>query len=275
MIFSAIALLLISISIYDYSKAPCLVLILYFIYPYFFDVVQIRNFMAEAIVFFGLRYLKEFTTKNIIFYVLFVLLSTMMHITSLFYFTYLVAYIKDYKNVVKSIILLLMFYLIFFFLAPSNITNIITGFVSNDYIEGGTTINKIIGYGVFAVFSVIILFFLKDHNETKLIDDNYKVHITECMKKIIPTIMITIAMIAISSQGYRFFRNISLIVYIVYINEGIEIKNFIIRGKAINYISTIYAISFSCFFFWRQLSWNAPLFEVVTQQIINSNLLFK
>lgn len=270
MFFSAIGLFLIAYSIYDYCDSPCVAIILYFVYPFFFDVVQIRNFMAEAIIFFSIRFLKNYSIKNILAYISLCLLSMSFHTASIFYLLFILAYLKDYQKIVKIVILFIIGWMICYALLPNQIINWTIKFVSEDYIEMGSTLSKVLGYGFFAIVAVVLSYYSEVSCKNKLYKDNEDGY----LNKLIPIILITCIFISISSQGYRYFRNMSLIVYVVFLNNGLIFKGAKIQGTKIRFLNTVFAVSYAIFFFMRQLSWNAALYETVTKKIIESNFLF-
>ena len=59
-IFGLIGLTLISKTIIDYSPYPNLVFLIYLLYPFPIDVVQIRSFLATAVFVFSIRYIIEY-----------------------------------------------------------------------------------------------------------------------------------------------------------------------------------------------------------------------
>jgi len=78
-VYSFVGLTLISKTIFKYSNNKSLVLGLYFIFPFVFDVIQIRNFMAFAIVIYSLKYLIDKDNINIKRYILLILIASMFH----------------------------------------------------------------------------------------------------------------------------------------------------------------------------------------------------
>ena len=78
-VYSFVGLTLIKKTIFKYSKNISLTLALYFIFPFIFDVIQIRNFMAFAIVIYAIKYLIDENEKNIKKYIFLVLIASMFH----------------------------------------------------------------------------------------------------------------------------------------------------------------------------------------------------
>lgn len=268
MVVAAIGLLLIGVSLKEYCKRPTVALILYALYPLMFDIVQIRNFLAGAIIFFALRYLKNFNYKNVLLYLFFCLLACTFHITSVFYIFYMAAYFRDYKKAMKIVSIVFLFMLLGYLIFHNILLKIVSLFGNAGYIEAGSSINKVLGYGIFAVLAILIMYMFH-FNKYKIKKSN-----NGYIDKIIPILLICCMAISITSQAYRFFRNMSLIVYIVFLNNGVQINR---RKMKINYIcmlNSFFAILFSVFFFMRQISPWAPMYERLTKTIIESNLFF-
>lgn len=85
---SAIGLILIASTIKKYSENPCYVLSLYLITTFFVNVIQIRSFLASAIIIFAIRYLVERSKVNNIIYVTFTLIASTIHFSALFYLAF-------------------------------------------------------------------------------------------------------------------------------------------------------------------------------------------
>ncbi|WP_284036359.1 EpsG family protein [Neobacillus sp. 114] len=101
---ATIGLLLIVNTIKYYRANISFVFILYLIYPFFIDVVQIRNFLAMSFIIYGSRFIIS-TQKNYLKYTIFVLLASAFHVTSLFYLFGLLTALKDNKKTMYTIII--------------------------------------------------------------------------------------------------------------------------------------------------------------------------
>lgn len=85
MFVSIVGIVLINNTLKKYIKDYKLFFVLYLIYPFFFDVVQVRNFFAMSIFIYAIQYLLEDTKKGNIKYILMVLLAATMQKTALIY----------------------------------------------------------------------------------------------------------------------------------------------------------------------------------------------
>lgn len=91
MIYSFFGISLMYITVRKCSKNMALVALLYFIFSFFLDAVQIRHFMASAIICYGLTFLiKEKTSNKDIFkYLLLNIIATGFHFISICYLIFL------------------------------------------------------------------------------------------------------------------------------------------------------------------------------------------
>lgn len=104
-IYSLIGLTLISSTVFRYTYNVSFVFALYFIYPFLFDVAQMRNFMAMAIFTFAFRYLVEDKKYNTLKYVICISIACTFHTAAIFYFIFIFAkYVR--KNILSIITLI-------------------------------------------------------------------------------------------------------------------------------------------------------------------------
>ena len=108
-IYSGVAMMLISSTIVRYAKKPSIALLFYFCYPFILDIAQIRHFMAVAIFIFSIRYLEEFSIKNLIKYCMLVLLAATQHLLALAFFFFILVYVSDNKRVVQISVAFMIF----------------------------------------------------------------------------------------------------------------------------------------------------------------------
>lgn len=123
LIISIIGLLIISISLFGLVKNKMFFYVLYFIYPFMFDVVQVRNFLCMAFLIAGFRCLISRNNKVRLAFIFFVLIGASMQKIGLVYLP--IFFIKDiYKKkwINKSVIVIV-------------VLSFIIGFFS-DYLQG-------------------------------------------------------------------------------------------------------------------------------------------
>jgi hypothetical protein len=94
-LLTAAALLLMAKAINEQTDYPAAVLLAYLCFPFFWDVTQVRNFYAMAIIVYGMKYLLVPRTASTSRYVAAILCASLFHITSLFYLLFLLAKLKS------------------------------------------------------------------------------------------------------------------------------------------------------------------------------------
>ena len=94
-VMTAVALLLIARTILDLCDQPGLAMCAYLCFPFIWDVTQVRNFYAMALILFSMRYLLVEQRASPAKYTLTILLATLFHITSAFYLLFLLARIRN------------------------------------------------------------------------------------------------------------------------------------------------------------------------------------
>ena len=110
MCVSIVGLLLINETIKKYVKDSKLYYLLYFIYPFAYDVVQVRNFLAMSIFIYAIPSLLENSKKAKIKYIFLILLSASMQKTALVYLP--IVFLKELnfqkrKNLLLNIIIVI------------------------------------------------------------------------------------------------------------------------------------------------------------------------
>lgn len=90
-IYSFLAILLITKSIFDYTDKTFLSIVLFIYFPYFFLVVAVRNLMGGAISLFAIRFLmnNKSKRKSRMLYIIFILIAASFHVSSLLYLLFL------------------------------------------------------------------------------------------------------------------------------------------------------------------------------------------
>src|SRR5699024_6560718 len=90
-----------------YSPNIQFVYFFYMLYPLFMDAVQMRNYLAFSLVAFSIRYLIEDFKYKRTKYIIFVLLASTIHITSLMYLLLLLTTLKNRKIIYYYIFVVL------------------------------------------------------------------------------------------------------------------------------------------------------------------------
>lgn len=207
-IYTLIGLMLIGNSIVKYTKKSSLVLLLYMCYPFLLDVVQIRHFMAMAIFIFAMRYLEEYSKKNLLKYIACIVIAASQQIIALSFLVYILVYFTDQKKATALAVIFTIVNVICYRYALR--TSLITRILSLrdktiDY-SGGYTVRQLLLYVCFYIFLILFCVFLKKINKKN--DNNF------FMYKICLYSTIFIPFLMIDFQYTRLFRGSIIVLYI-------------------------------------------------------------
>lgn len=108
MIVSTIGLFLIVSTVEKYAAKPQFVYILYFIHPFLLDIVQVKHFLAMAIVVFCFRYVKRDGFKNAMKFVIGIVIASSVHYVALIFLPLLVIKNIKFKHLYRLIFLYLL-----------------------------------------------------------------------------------------------------------------------------------------------------------------------
>ena len=99
-VFTLVGMFLVKHVIINNAPCPALVLALYFIAPFFpNDIIQIRNFIAQAILAFFLTKWIDSGNKNMIYFILGIGLATTMHVSTIYFVVFALLYFfKDERK---------------------------------------------------------------------------------------------------------------------------------------------------------------------------------
>ena len=194
------------------------VLALYLIFPFFNDVIQIRNFLSMSIVIYASRYLVRSRKSDALKYVLLVLLASRIHTASLFYLVFLLA--KKLK--VKTLMKLVPFVsIIMTILAYTNLYPVLANLFTDNarllsYFTRRTT------WGLPVVLSVMLMYFFTYfimYDKSSNLDGSASaVGLPDMLLKM-NILLLTIAPLLVYNFNFiRLYRNILPLNYIVFIN---------------------------------------------------------
>lgn len=228
LIIAIIGIILINSVVKKYlsKRYRILFYLFYFIYPFFIDIVQIRNFLSMSIVIYALNTLIKGTLKSKFEYIfliliafsfqsMFILYLPLVFIDSLFnnnkfrYVIYLILFFSlilfSNKNILNSVIYLLSPFL------KSNFQDI------THYISQSTNFGGYVRWGI----SFLNIFLLKySYKNLKSINTNekylaYTKHVCWCNEYT----LIFLPLSLITLDFYRIQRNLQLMNYMIYIFE--------------------------------------------------------
>lgn len=98
------AYLLIHSTVSKFSNNYNYIYLLYFIFPFFLDVVQIKNFLAMAIFIYAIKYLLDESIKSKIKYCLLIVVSGTIHYAALLYLPMVLINVKKKNKLTRAIV---------------------------------------------------------------------------------------------------------------------------------------------------------------------------
>lgn len=279
-IYIALALTLLLTSIREYAKeSRTIVIILYAIYPFLLDVVQMRHLMAVAITIYCIRYLKIFNKGNVIHYCIGMLLAVSQHTIAVFYFAFIIIYKKiDIKKFYKSILLILSIEIIAMFSLTAG------GVITRIYDFLFSRLLAIRGAGAFSlvrtdaplkyyVMMAGILLFLSliifDHSNTNIDNINKETdRLYDVLLKVSLISLTFIPFVNINDHLARANRGLFVIIYIVFVKYAerklsVSLRRFLYKLLPLG-------LAVLCFFMFLSPR-SASHWETVTIPILSNN----
>jgi len=117
-LIAAVTLLSFWILARKYTRHPTLAMMLYAIYPFLFDVIQLRYAIAQIVVLFSLRFLRAFTWRNIVAFATLIIIASSIHQSALVFVCLVFAYIQNYRRIMALSTVSLVFFLVVFRIMP-------------------------------------------------------------------------------------------------------------------------------------------------------------
>ncbi|WP_040194944.1 EpsG family protein [Clostridium culturomicium] len=224
-LISIIGYTLITVTLKRYTPYTNLIYILYFIFPFLNDAIQIRNFLSMSIIIYSIRYIIEDKKFNSIKYIFGIFLASTIHISSLFYILFL-----PIKKVNRKILfgVTTYFAVILVALAYTDFYLYLVGIITeNDrilrYFDRRTT------WGLILVFGILIMFYLTFYVMYKRCrTDTDSLIDTKFMNLLLKMniIMLSIAPLLVYDFNFiRMYRNILPLNYIVFVHAILSTKN--------------------------------------------------
>ncbi|MFI3730996.1 EpsG family protein [Vagococcus fluvialis] len=217
-LIATIELFLLNRLVKKLSVNPILVLILFLFFPFFLEVVQIRNFLSFLIVANSAIFLLE--GKNIKF-IIGIMIASLFHISSLFYLTFLLVYLSKEK----LLYLIISTTSIFLLLKQKLFLLFISVLPNGERYLAYTNPSKKTTILLFIVFFFVNYILIKELKKSAYALDNKYNHLTciqknslEFIEKINIIIVISFIFISIDINFFRLYRNVILFNYILYSN---------------------------------------------------------
>ena len=258
---ATITLLLFRKAISNFTDNMLITYGLFIVYPFMFDIVQYRNFIAYAVCLYGLKYIykEAVTKKDMLKYAAFVILGSLFHLSAIAYMAFLLIALKDKKNVL--VISLLFSGLFIVLLAFPNLFKLLLDLVGlSRYAryDIGNNFSTFVQYAaVYIMFLALGMLSMKGKSGTKEL-------------KFMFVVLIFVPLILFSGSASRIFRNVFTVFYAIILNrtnilngQKLQVKNF--------FIVLILSVTV-LFVFYMQLG-SGLYFDTVLAPILKNNIL--
>ena len=120
-LFTIISWFLIRKSIGRFTDKPHFIYLFYLLFAIFIDTVQIRNFIAFALVFAGITHLFLPDKNNKSKFVVIILLATTIHISSVIYLIFGLINVKNKKDLIKFLVFFTILFCVAIFMGGNKV----------------------------------------------------------------------------------------------------------------------------------------------------------
>lgn len=249
MLIGVIGYALLYLSISSLTKNTHVFYALYIIYPFCYDAVQLRNFLAMALFVFAFSLLANVRNKNVgmVLYVLVVLVAASMQVVAFVYLPIcLLSYIKDSK-IYRYCIYFAVFASIIFGLNKNAIAPIVSTYgsfiLNNDtggsnYLQVNTRFGWIINwFQQFANYFLVFYCSKYCHSHFGVIDKAKKkkyTYVIDVIENINLYMFLFLPLFVLDENYTRIIRNVMLLNFIVYLYY-FEISHNVYMCRRIKY----------------------------------------
>ena len=258
-----------------YVSPSYVVSIAYIIYPFLFDLIQIRMFIVVTIILYSFRFLRCFSIPNACKFILCVFIATSFQTSAIFYLSLLLAYIKNKRKILTISLLLAAVEVILF-------NNIVVEYLFRKFAFIGENFASGMRYVSFAksferlmwiyfiiyAFTLAVNFVLCDRQCDEASDfSTYN----ELLTKILYISIIAIPLMKLGSSFGRFYRVLLPGVYCsvsssVDNKEGMPTRNRILK--------VIYLLALSSLFFYSHIyTGSNDTYNKVLLSVLENNFL--
>lgn len=261
-IISAICLIIFAKALGHLTDNVILSFSVYLIYPFIFDIVQYRNFLAFAFVLYGLHYLldnKSKALKNVIKYFLFVFLGALFHLSVVIYALFFLVIIK--KTQVLALVTGIMFAALIFLINNQDIlVNVLLLLHLDRFARYSIDYNYSTFYQYCAVYTMFLFLALI----------KYKDNLQSQKFKLLIIASLFLPFIIMNGTSARFIRNIFIVFY-AFLFEYKKKRFVELSFKQVFIIFAV--IATVAYVFYSQLC-SGLYYDIVLRPIFQYNLLF-
>ncbi len=261
--------------------------ILYLIHPFFYDVIQVRNFLAAALMIYSIHELSKEEIKHTVISFVLILLSVSIHFAAVAYVPFLLFYriVKDKKK--REYILYTLAGIVILFLSNKfTVYKVMDLFTSNELFSKGRggyfrkRDNSPVGYfyWIIVLLNVVLLWVCIKLQKKSRVDEDSKSYKFSYIVYLINIYFIPFyPLLFLRLDFYRIERNLLFMNYIVIIDTYGKIKkNDDISRKERNlfifFVVFLVIFSFSCIYIF--CFGHADEFKRIVLPILNKNWIF-
>lgn len=272
LIISLFGFILINNTIKRYCINYNYIYLLYFIFPYFFDIIQIRNFLIMALFVYSTKYLVDGKLKSKVKYCIIIIFASTIHISAIAFLPMMMISVKKNNNLVRLIVLFSFMFSILILLNNKEIPfineiNTLIG-IKKISLYTGTKTN----YGFILFWLLQTMSYIMVYISYKLFK-KYNIDMAKVLERKFIYIVYWINTLAfiyfpiyiINSNFTRLMRNILLLNYII-----IAITNEVISDRREKRIYNILVVAYVFFMILIQL---LPYTDEVIKLILDNNFI--
>lgn len=203
-----------------YAKAnENLVIGLFMSYLFFMDTIQMRNFIAEAIFIFAVRFLFVDKKLNTLKYILSIAIAFLFHKTALIYLILVICKLKHRKPVIKIWFILSIAAFVFFMVSRSSLRGLIDLITKllNLKSSYNFTETRFASIPIVALYFTELLVLVYYRNKIKNRNiSSVEIKYLNCVIEIQMLLAISLPLLLLNIIFYRIIRNLMIIKYIAY-----------------------------------------------------------
>ena len=263
---ATVGMAVIACVIFKNCKIPALVVVLYFIYPYMMDTVQVRNFLAEALILLGISlYINFYTFKGYAYMAICLVFASLIHVSALTYLILLLLPLlkREYLKILIVFAALFELSLIFYMKEIVNLLGL------GDHISGffDKSISAFTAVFLVAYFLIAYIVFRKLRKEDNLDekDARWNIIVTRVNVLLIPFLPLCF----VTNDFQRLYRNVFILSYIAIVNlyaarRKYKVKLPLMKVETMILLGTFGYAIVSNIVFVTSLYWDTvvlPLFE--------------
>lgn len=207
-----VGLCLIASTIFYFTENINVVMSFMFIFPLIENVIQRKNFISMAIMLFSIRYLYTQQKKNIVKFLICILLAMCFHSSAIFYFVFILAIFFNEKKIRNAVIIMVILSTSLYPIIIQNLHRILPQYYVQYYF-----FEKQNAIPLTAIWHVIGCFltysFLKYSIKNRKLSEGQKKFIDTVIKLNWLTLIIVPAY-SYDLAFYRYYRNIFILLYI-------------------------------------------------------------